>query len=258
MSVENDTVLSQAAPAPVLSGQKDLTHQEPLSFEERVAAFTHSSQQQSNLGFEMSTPSSISEDDKAMLLTLLETSGQYNDYKTITGLAYRRDAVDKDGETALLRAARMGDENVARLLLTANADINHRNKKGATALEWAARRGCRTLTRMMLVAGGHVDNQDVDGETPLAIATRKGHEEAARMLVAAAAEVNIKNKYGMTPLMNAIAGGHQNIARMLLVSNADVNAKNIYGQTPLYWAAREADQGILRMLKSAGVKNVHI
>jgi uncharacterized protein len=84
---------------------------------------------------------------------------------------------------ALLRAARMGNADTVKSLLTSpNLDIN---------------------------------GVDADGNTALIEAARFGHDDVVQALLIAKADINIKNNAGKTALMLASEGGHDEVIRLL-------------------------------------------
>ena len=84
---------------------------------------------------------------------------------------------------ALLRAARLGNADTVKSLLTSpNVDVN---------------------------------GVDADGNTSLIEAARFGHDDVVEALLIARADVNAKNRQGKTALMLASEGGHDDCVRLL-------------------------------------------
>mmetsp|Transcript_30718 Transcript_30718/g.51727 ORF Transcript_30718/g.51727 Transcript_30718/m.51727 type:complete len:190 (-) Transcript_30718:71-640(-) len=101
------------------------------------------------------------------------------------------DATNKQGETALLWAARNSEEGVVRLLLKVGAAVGAANNHGRTALMEAACVGSGLMVvRMLLKAGAAVDARDNDGYTALMRATEAGHEGTMSLLQEAEAVIN--------------------------------------------------------------------
>lgn len=78
------------------------------------------------------------------------------------------------GYTPLMFAARVGDLNTAKLLVSSNADINAVSVEDGTALVIAASRGYENLALYLLEKGADPDLTDANGMTPLHYAMRDG------------------------------------------------------------------------------------
>lgn len=123
------------------------------------------------------------------------------------------DAVDKEGRTALIYAAMLGNPAMAKLLLDHGANVKFRDKLGNTPLHWAADRG---------------------------------NTELVDLLLAANAPVNEENKQGITPLMMAAGRGQVAVVRQLLKRGADASKRDYTGQDATGWAAGKP--GVLQAL----------
>jgi ankyrin repeat protein len=152
------------------------------------------------------------------------------------------------------QAARAGDLNEVRALLTQGADVNETEGDGVTALHWAARRGDAAMVRVLLVAGANPRAATRAGRyTPLHLAAERGSGEVVQALVAAGADVNAATSTGATPLMFAAAAGEASALTALLDGGADPNAAETYrGQTPLIWAAAANQPAAVSLLVSRG------
>ncbi|MHB2026904.1 MAG: caspase family protein [Elusimicrobiota bacterium] len=72
----------------------------------------------------------------------------------------------KDKDTALIRAALIGDAQVAQALITAGADVNAQDPVfGQTALMWAASSGNAAVVKALLAAGADAGAVNMDGKT---------------------------------------------------------------------------------------------
>lgn len=121
----------------------------------------------------------------------------------------------------LIEAARNGEIEQVRQLLTENVDVNAKDAGGRTALFFAARNGSRDICELLL--------------------TNK-------------ADVNAKSNGGFTPLMAAIRCNQRDVCELLLAMNADVNAKNNNGETALLFAADSYNLEICKLLINAMIK----
>ncbi|KAH6902806.1 ankyrin repeat-containing domain protein [Coprinopsis sp. MPI-PUGE-AT-0042] len=115
---------------------------------------------------------------------------------------------DKDGNTALMRAAGLGSAAVAKaLLLDPRIDIHKRNKVGKTALHCALH------------------------------GTSSGHTEVALHLVATPGiNANAADSCGRTPLMLAYHHPLRVLDGLAQLPDIDLLQRDLYGRTPLMYA----------------------
>jgi elongation factor Tu len=155
------------------------------------------------------------------------------------------------GWTALLLAAQSGNEEAARALIAAGANVGARAPDGNTALTIAATRGHETIVDLLLAEGVEVDFAGA-GSTGLLNATLGGHSAVVDALLREGADANATDRSsGMSPLLVAAVRGDTSIVKMLLAQRADVNARNQNGRTPLILAAITRCAVCVRALLSA-------
>ncbi len=144
----------------------------------------------------------------------------------------------------LCLAAHKGHTEVAKILLTAGAEVNAKNEYDFTPLDWAATGGHSEVAKLLIKAGAEVSTRTEGGcTTPLHWAARKGHLEMCKTLIDAGFDVNdIDGLPDRTALHWALCGKRRRIAldlcELLINSGADVNASDDAGSTPLHCAAR--------------------
>jgi ankyrin repeat protein/ketosteroid isomerase-like protein len=112
-----------------------------------------------------------------------------------------------DGHTPLLVASRDGHTEIARLLLSAGADVNATEPTfGAVPLHKAVYNGHVELTTMIAAwPGVNLDFQGAtNGYTPLHDALWHGYEECARAVIEAGARLDLVGHDGKTPLDLAV------------------------------------------------------
>lgn len=182
-------------------------------------------------------------------------------------------AVDSTGETALIRAAKIGNLDVVDALLDAGAAVDAADPGfQQTPLMAAARGGYAPVVKRLIERGAQVNAQTRTGptpkfstpanskasrgagiqrggwpdrgirepipgaKTPLLYAAREGRVEAARLLLDAGARIEQADADGVTPLLAAVMNEHAALASLLIERGANVNASDWYGQTPLFCA----------------------
>jgi uncharacterized protein len=157
------------------------------------------------------------------------------------------------GETPLVDAARAGDANMVRTLLTARADVHQASGDGSTALHWAAHRDDLDMADALLRAGARVNAATDLGATPLYLACTNHSAMMVSRLLDAGADPNLPLPGGETPLMNCARTGDPAAVRALLAKGARVDAReSAHQQTALMWAAAERHPVALTALLAAG------
>ena len=162
-------------------------------------------------------------------------------------------AIDFNGNTAIVWAARKGHEEVVKVLLErSNVNPNTANTiYGQTPLSLAARDGHEGVVRILVEwSGVNPDKADKWSRTPLLLAAENGHEGIARMLLGRNdIDPDKADDWSQTPLMRAAENGHERVVRTLLGRN-DINPDKAdkRSQAPLLLAARNGHEGVVRML----------
>jgi len=152
-------------------------------------------------------------------------------------------------------AARLGDFDEVRLLLSGGADVNAAHADGMTALHWAAENADTELSGLLISAGANLEAVTrIGGYTPLHLATRKGSRGVALSLLEGGANPSAKTETGgVTPLHFAAGSGEVAIASSLIMHGVDIDhPESTWGQTPLIFAASAGHLDIVRLLLSNG------
>ncbi|XP_049516904.1 poly [ADP-ribose] polymerase tankyrase-1 [Dermacentor silvarum] len=156
-----------------------------------------------------------------------------------------------DAEFQLLEAAKAGDLDVVKKLISSHADIvNCRDVDGrqSTPLHFAAGYNRVAVVEFLLQHGADVHAKDKGGLVPLHNACSYGHYEVADLLVKHGASVNVSDLWKFTPLHEATAKGKYDIVKLLLKHGADPSKKNRDGNTPLD-LVKDGDQDVADLLK---------
>ena len=143
------------------------------------------------------------------------------------------------------------------------------NRGGFTPLLFAARHGDTESARLLLTAGAPIDDPAPTGASPLVVATHSGHGEFATYLLRAGADPNAIGA-GYNALHAAILRGDGKLVEQLLTHGADPNARlesgtpvrrasqdwaintSLISATPYWMAAYFHDTDIMRDLVAAG------
>ena len=141
--------------------------------------------------------------------------------------------------TALVGAAKSGDEGLVETLLDANADPNAPTYDDETPLHAAVGSGKVDLVRLLINAGAHVNIRPAPNghPTPLQAAVKSGNIGLVRLLINAGGDVNTRpvSREGRTCLQIACEEGVTQMFNYLLQLGADVNdsTSRVYGYTAL-------------------------
>ncbi|CAN6356626.1 unnamed protein product [Urochloa humidicola] len=171
------------------------------------------------------------------------------------GSASWRELSDRRTLPPLLRAAKVGDMNVIKMLLMGNVDVNEADSEGNTALHWCLSSGSSTqeprIVWLLLKNGARVFQGNKLGLTPVHSAAAKGNYKALQSLLLHAQDcVDIPTKTKETPLFFAVKNGSLDCVKLLLRFGADTKARNLRKQRPIDVAT---SQGMRFVLSSANV-----
>jgi len=122
------------------------------------------------------------------------------------------------GGTPLQAAA--ARDNMVGLLLDQGLDINARGFEGETALYRAVRAGNTDVAKLLLNRSADANVKANDGTTPLHQAALSGYTKLAEILLAKGANVNARANNGSTPLDSAAVYGMKDVAELLLAHGA--------------------------------------
>lgn len=106
---------------------------------------------------------------------------------------------DSWADTPLQMASRLGLDNVVRILLTRNADINAVDMNGNTALHTAALNSQLSIVKLLLEKNPNLDIQNKVGNTALHLAVISGNIDIVGELVLKGANTRIRNNDGKYP-----------------------------------------------------------
>lgn len=106
---------------------------------------------------------------------------------------------DSWADTPLKTASRLGLDNVVRILLTRNVDINAVDINGNTALHTAALNSQLSVVKLLLEKNPNLDIQNKVGNTALHLAVISGNIDIVGELVLKGANTRIRNNDGKYP-----------------------------------------------------------
>ena len=138
----------------------------------------------------------------------------------------------KTRDTALIEAAKKGNDKCLKLLVTVGADVNKYSSDGFTALMEAVKIGQNKCVRTLIQAGANVNLKSESGDAPLIMATDLSNAyEILKLLVDAGADVNVTDSDGNTALLSTMGLVDNTAIRkqvnLLLGAGAKINVYNI-------------------------------
>ncbi|KAL7862473.1 hypothetical protein SRHO_G00139140 [Serrasalmus rhombeus] len=136
-------------------------------------------------------------------------------------------------QTALHRAAVVGNREVISALVQGGCALDLQDKAGNTALHLACQNGHAHSARVLLLGGSVPDSKNNAGDTCLHIAARYNHVAMIKILLVAFCSVAEEKQVGDTALHLAAALNHRKTVSLLLEAGADSCVKNNAGCTAL-------------------------
>ncbi|EEH22878.2 hypothetical protein PABG_05089 [Paracoccidioides brasiliensis Pb03] len=152
------------------------------------------------------------------------------------------------GRNALLVAAHCGKDDIVRLLIYHNANIDVQDSTLSTPLHLAASRGHTGVLRLLLEEVADVDLKNANGMTAFWLSAAYGHTEAARMLLAHGSKINTRTADQMTALHVAAKNGDKEITALLLRYGADIEAKDVNMMAAIHHACEGGHVAVLELL----------
>lgn len=119
---------------------------------------------------------------------------------------------NQHGETALMLVCLKGHLQIAKLLVSRQADINH---PGWTPLHYASAGGHADIIQLLLDQSAYIDAESPNGTTPLMMAARYGNAKSVQLLLMEGADAEVKNQLGLTALDFAIQGNIPDAIKLL-------------------------------------------
>jgi uncharacterized protein len=161
------------------------------------------------------------------------------------------------GPASVVDAAMTGNRDAVKTLLQNGADVNTALADGMTALHYAAAKNDTDLAKMLISAGANLKaTTRLGGYTPVLIAAKGGNAAVLDTLLAsgpAAEFANSATVNGTTALMFAAQAGKVDAVTLLLARGAKVDAKeSARGETALIFAAAYGRADVIRALTAKG------
>ena len=173
-------------------------------------------------------------------------------FKADTEIPYCGDTPGLQGFTALNFAMAQENMEIARLLLEAGADVNHRADSGIFPIAYAVIKNKEIALRVLLEHHPDLGVIDADGDTALGCIGTSTSMEIAKLLVEAGSDLRARNKHGDTPLTLAIIRGNTEIVKYLVAQKAEINVIDGKYGGPLHQACRWVNLELVKILVEGG------
>ena len=163
------------------------------------------------------------------------------------------DLLEKIPGISIVLAAREGSLAMVSHLLTNGINVHdERDKEGNTALHKAAERGHDEIVYVLLKHNCKVEYHNRRRETPLHKAAQMGHLNIVEILIDQKANVNATDRYDICPIHQAAKKGHDKVIELLIDHGAYIDAKDKNQEIPLHHAARRGHPKVIDMLLKHG------
>lgn len=147
---------------------------------------------------------------------------------------------------ALLADAIKSDPGILNELVVAGANVDHQGRHGETALYIAARSGDEESVKVLLSHKASITiAEKIRGWTPLIVASMEGHVRIVHILIDAGATQEYKDLSGWTAIDHAAFRGHIALAKKLRECQADSCSPS--GEMPSRGAAMSRSVEPIRM-----------
>ena len=155
------------------------------------------------------------------------------------------------GISALIQASRLPDPRCVKLLLEVGADLTTVNDNGRNAIHFAAcEHDGKEVIEALVAAGIDLKKQDIFGVAPLSMAAFYNHLVSVKALLYLGANVNCVDREGSTPLHESLFHNADDVTCLLIQRGAEFTT-SIYGETELHYAALSGGRRTLSTLRAA-------
>ncbi len=156
-----------------------------------------------------------------MVRTLLEKGADVASKRDDRG-GLSLDRKIRPGDTGFVIALKNNHIETLAALLDSNSNVEIIDKDGYTAIMRAAASGNSEMLEMLIDKGLDINAAGKDGWTALTLAAYYGRTEIVKILLNLDIEIEATNDYNCTALMEAARKGHVEIVEILLQENAQI------------------------------------
>jgi ankyrin repeat protein len=126
-------------------------------------------------------------------------------------------------EYILSRAATVGLDELARVVIRSGHPVDERDFLEIPALHTAVNNGQLALVKVLVESNADVDLPFTDGGTALQDASGWGRPDIVKVLLDSGAKVDIEDNFHSRPLQTAVFYGRAQVLELLIGAGADIN-----------------------------------
>ena len=184
--------------------------------------------------------------------TALNRAAYLGEVKCVEKLIQSGAEINIGSTTPLMAAAKIGQVECLKLLIREGADLDILGKDGLTALMVAALKEQVETVKQLIRQGADLDVQDENGVTALVWAAFKGQVECVKLLVQEGADLDIQDKHGHIVLMLAAVNGHVECVKLLMQVRTHLDIWDEKGRTALMYTASYGHVECVKLLIRGG------
>lgn len=191
------------------------------------------------------------EDENHPSLIATSIEGGYEDIVKVLidhGLDPNR-ALNRFGETPLIRAVTEKNKPIVELLLKSGADVNMADESGYTPLMSASAVGDISMIELLIHAKADPGKQSDSGRDAFTEAVLSDQIPVISWWVSHGAGIEQRDYTKSTPLMIAAKAGKFAAAKWLLEHGTNIHAKDEQGKTALNWAKANNHTQVAELLQ---------
>ena len=128
--------------------------------------------------------------------------------------------------------------------------VNSKDARGFTPLIFATYFDKDDIAKILIDHNADVDARDASGNTALIGVAFKGNVEIAGFLIENGADINATNKKGISPLIFAVMYNQNSIVDLLIKRGSDRMVKDAEGKTASDYAQEKGFSEVLKLLSS--------
>ncbi len=162
-----------------------------------------------------------------------------------------------DGISLIGHAISQNNMDLLQILIENGADINYSGEDSqlATPLMTASRLGLDNVVRILLTRNANINAVDINGNTALHTAAGNSQLSVIKLLLEKNPNLDIQNKVGNTALHLSVISGNIDIVGELVLKGANTRIRNNDGRYPMDIARANHSAAIFEILREAENRN---